>query len=347
MMAIRTQKRAWLSSGRWHRWLGLTLSLWLSLMAVSGSVLLFKNDYLAWQYPQLRLSQAVTRAQSAAILDQHQHGYAYMPTADRPWLEIVDAENTHYYYDGNGQLLLTRPFLSDLTSIMVDFHHHLLLAELGQELLGILGLAAIILVGLGVFRWWPKHAWHWRYLAVRFYAPWSRRGIQTLWQSHRSIGTLCLLPMLVVLLSGAAMVYSTPVRAALIALLPQTQESAVIIPSARATNWQQRLQLAQQALPQADARLVYLDKPRIRLRQQHEWHPNGRNYVTFDEQGRVTQVIDVRDTALGAQISHTIYPLHIASIGGGAYLLFILLSGLALILLPLSGCWVWLKRQQR
>jgi len=329
---------------QWHRWLGLTLSLWLLLMAVSGSILLYKNEFLSWQYPQLQLPQPLTQAEVALIADNHHTGYALMPTSDRPWLEIVDSESTHYYYDATGTLLLERPYLVDLTSWLVELHHHLLLDEFGKNILGILGLASLALIVTGLIRWWPRRGFSLRALSVRFYNPFSRRGMQTLWQSHRFIGVVLFVPVFIGLSTGTAIMYSAQVKSLLLTALPFQQTSSQQIIDASATNWQQCFNIAKQVLPTTDARLLYLEEPRIRLKHGNEWHPNGRNYVGFNSDGQLDEVTNTRHTPLGNQVSNTIYPLHVAAMGGWFYQLVILLSGVALILLPISGIWFYAKR---
>lgn len=141
--------------------------------------------------------------------------------------------------------------------------------------------------------------------------------------------------------------YAAPVKSALIFLLPFTQSiETPVPPSIPADSWQQRLELAQQALPTAEARLLYLEDPRIRAKHPNEWHPNGRNYIEFSEAGKVSQVIDERETPLGNRVSNMIYPTHVAAIGGAFYLFIVLLSGLGLIILPVSGLWFYSKRRQ-
>lgn len=332
---------------QWHRWLGLTLSLWLLLMAVSGSILLYKNEFLSWQYPQLQLPQPLTQTEVARIANEHHSGYALMPRADRPWLEIVDSAKTHFYYNADGTVLLERPYLGDLTSWLVELHHHLLLNELGKDILGILGLASLALIFTGLIRWWPRRGFSLRALSVRFYNPFSRRGMQTLWQSHRFIGVVLFLPVFIGLSTGTAIMYSAQVKSFLLNVLPFQQQSSQEIPEVSATNWQQRFDIAKQVLPTTDARLLYLEEPRIRLKHNDEWHPNGRNYVGFTSNGKLDEVTNTRHTPLGNQVSNTIYPLHVAAMGGWLYQLVILLSGIALILLPVSGIWFYAKRFSR
>ena len=340
--------------GRVHKWLGLSLALWMVLVALTGTLLLYKTELLQLQYPQLRLVEIPSATEAAAVFNRFDAGYAYLPRADKPWIEVVDGAGTTFYFDGSGKELLARPQLGDWVSWMVEFHHHLLLHELGKDIMGILGLLSLLLVIAGVVRWWPRH-WSWRVLSVRFVRPRQRQFIATLWQLHRSSGVLFLVPIAVLLLTGTAIMYAASVNAGLSQLLPQkvpqtVPQQAKLLPQTTAANWQQRFAIANQFWPQQTPRLVYLaptEEGNYRMRLQHadEWHPNGRSYLIFAPQGPLLSADDVRAKSLGFQLSQMIYPLHVAAVGGWSWLAAVLLGGLALMLLPLTGVWFWWRRR--
>ncbi|HAD48782.1 MAG TPA: PepSY domain-containing protein [Idiomarina sp.] len=315
------------------------------LMAISGSLLLFKNELLTLFYPQLYLQQPVSVTEAARIADSFSSGYALMPTPDRPWFEVVNADKTHFYYSAAGELLLERPYLGDFVSWLVELHHHLALNDLGKDILGVLGLSSLLLVFTGLIRWWPRRGSFKRALTIRWANPFSLRGMQTLWQLHRCVGALLFIPIVIVLVTGTAVMYAAPVKSALTYLLPfQPQVKEQSLPRQPLNNWSQRLAIVPDVLPAAEARLLYLENPQIRAKHDAEWHPNGRNYIQFSEQGTVNNVIDERATPLGNQVSNMIYPTHVAAVGGSFYLIVVLLSGVALILLPTTGIWFYVKR---
>lgn len=337
--------------GRVHKWLGLTLALWIVLVSLTGTLLLYKTELLQLQYPQLQLAVMPSQTQAAAVFDRFNAGYAYLPRADKPWIEVNDGAGTTFYFDGAGNEVLARPMLGDWISWMVEFHHHLLLDDLGKDLMGILGLLSLLLVVAGVVRWWPRH-WSWRVLSVRFVRPSQRQFMATLWQLHRSSGVIFIVPIAVLLLTGTAIMYAAAVSAGLDRLLPQTQTlPAKPLPQHTAANWQDRLQLAGQYWPDQVPRLVYLTPTELghyRLRLQHngEWHPNGRSYLVFADQGPLISADDVRRKSLGFQLSQLVYPLHVAAVGGVFWLSATLLGGLVLILLPVTGVWFWWRRRR-
>ncbi|NMH59131.1 PepSY-associated TM helix domain-containing protein [Alteromonas ponticola] len=333
-----------------HTWLGLLLSLWMLLMAITGTTLYFKSELLQWLYPALHQDAPLAQREVASILDslilKQVDAYAYMPTDDAPWLEIVDSEKTHWYYTHQG-MVLERPLNSDYISLFVSLHHDLMLGETGKNLLGILGLASLLLVVTGVIRWWPRHRISARLFKIHWFSLRSRKGLQTLGELHKVSAVLLFVPIVLVLTTGTAMIYSSPVKSLLVALLPQQGNQ----PTVSAThisydNWQDKFTAASELLDGASPRLVYLSANKLRLKHDTEWHPNGRNYVSFSSAGKITAAENVSETSLGNQLSHTIYPLHVAAVGGTAFLFLATLTGLTLILIPVTGIMYWCKRRQ-
>lgn len=333
-----------------HTWLGLVLSLWVLLMAITGTALYYKPALLKLSYPALNLEEPLTQAQAARHLDTLtpplSNGYAYMPTASSPWLEVVDADKTRWYFDASG-LLLKRPHHGDFIDIFVSLHHDLMLGSTGKDILGIFGLASILLVVTGLIRWWPRHRLSRRHFTIHWFSLKTRKGLQTLSELHKVSAAVMFLPMTLLLITGTAIIYSQPVKTVLVSLLPaEGTQPAIPSPSPHATDWQSRFDVADSLFDRATPRLIYLAKDRMRLKFTDEWHPNGRNYLGFSaNSGKVTELEDVRQTAQGNQLSHMIYPLHVAAVGGVLLLIISSLAGLTLILLPITGIAYYIRRQ--
>ncbi|WP_339879979.1 PepSY-associated TM helix domain-containing protein [Pseudidiomarina gelatinasegens] len=334
-----------------HRWFGLFFGIWLVLVALTGTMLLYKVELLQLSYPQLRLQQLPTKQTAAQVFDRYHDGYAYMPREANPWLEVVRPDGTRHYYNATGERILERPYLSDLVGIMVEFHHHLLLKDLGKELLGYIGIAGLALLITGILRWWPRH-WSRRLLTIRWAWPWQRGFAATLFQLHKVVGSVLFVPVLIGMITGVAIMYSAAVGSALTALAPHQQPQPVTeqqwLEVAPAQSWQQRFARAKQLLPEHQPQLISLSNLSLRMTFPGEWHPNGRSHVQFNaETGRVRSVYDLRYDSKGYQVSQMIFPVHVAAVGGLPWLMAVLLGGLALIILPLSGIYFWCWRHYK
>lgn len=334
--------------GQIHRWLGITLTLWLVLVSLTGTLLFYKTELLQLKYPQLRLTEIPDQQAAARVFDRFDAGYAFLPRADKPWIEVVDASGVTQYYNSEGEHLLSRQHMGDWISWFVEFHHHLLLHELGEDLQGYLGIASLVLVLAGLVKWWPQ-TWSRRLFTIHWAWPWQKNFRATLWQLHRVVGVVFMIPILILLITGTAIMYSAVVSDALTRLFPQQQQVTQMPDSAPlANNWLQRLRVAEELFPEMQPRLVYLDRARMRLKYDDEWHPNGRSFMQFDPvSGELLSWQDIRNQPYGAQLTQMIYPLHVSAIGGVSLLTLLVAGGIALMVLPVSGVWFWVWRQRR
>ncbi|WP_343990248.1 PepSY-associated TM helix domain-containing protein [Kangiella japonica] len=340
-----------------HKWLGIALSLWLFLVTLTGTLLLYKNELLKLQYPQLEQQDKANQQQAIRVLESgalsEQERYAFVPTDLHPWIESIDDNRGRLYYSPEGDLLLHRPRYGDWISWFVEFHHHLLLDDFGEELQGILGLLALIVMITGLIKWWPKGRFKKRDIAITFSRPTKKKWGQTLWQSHRSLSVVLFLPMLLLVLTGIGMIYSASFNSGLNILFPQVPKTVVNYKSQleeqhkRAerlpSDWLTRIREMQKLLPDAQTIMIYLDRDRLRLKLPEEWHPNGRSYVGFvPGTSKLSEVVDYRNQTLGTKLSHKIYPLHIGEVGGWLYFSLVVISGVSLLWVCLSGVWFWL-----
>lgn len=341
-----------------HRWLGLSLGLWLLLVSASGSLLLYHDELLRWQYPQLAGAEWRPASHYGPLLDRLQAEgsgrYLRLPRPERPWLELVDGDDNRHYYDHQGRLLLTRPYRSDLLGWVQDWHLHLLAGLTGHELLGWGGLLVVVLIATGLYRWWPANGWRWQLLRIDRKGPIERRMRQ--WHSVSAL--LFAVPLLLVTLTGVAMVFSKQVQPLLAWLFadgspPALQRELKSPMPIASSHWQQWLQQVEQHWPDGQLRLVYLrqeptDAPTVRVQRAAEWHPNGRSFATFDgHQGQLLSAVAAADLGLGARISHSFYPLHVAAIGGEGYRLLLAITGLLPLLLTYTGWRYWLAVRRR
>lgn len=89
-----------------------------------------------------------------------------------------------------------------------------------------------------------------------------------------------------------------------------------------------------------NARLMF------RKRLPGEWHPNGRSYLVIDPYtGEVVQTIDARAQGIGTRFMNTIYPVHAATVGGGAMVGCAAFAAFALAWLSGSGAWSYVARR--
>jgi len=217
-------RRLWL---KLHLWLGLILGLWLSLIGLTGSLLVFYHELEEQIHPTtfavapqpegevaFRSFDEVYAAIQDGMPEGAQFGSIYYPrTSASSWwgrYTVPDGPQAGLWYvfvDPYTAQVLDRWhvkgeeqwFRREFSGFLYDLHYKLLLpGDIGNPLVGIIALLALISVGFGVYLWWPKKG-KWSQ-ALRF-----KRGASSqrfIFDLHNVSG-IYLLPVLVaVLLSG-------------------------------------------------------------------------------------------------------------------------------------------------
>ncbi len=329
-----------------HALAGIVLCLFVAVFSLSGSLLVFKGDYLCWT-----LAEACERsAQSAQGLAKvTKAAEAHFPLGERRALVFASpqmglhklylAGEAAAYLDANGQIVDVWTQNGRLEDWLFDLHHRLLLGKTGSVVSGVIGFASAALVLAGLVAFWPARRGLWRGLRLD-----QLNRVQLL-SLHRNLGLLTALPAAFILLTGAFLSFPVTTRAVFERF--DTAVPAQPISSAPGQiDWPPVLQAAAARFPGAELRMVVWPDQTgpviIRLRQQAEWHPNGRTVVNVDPStGGIVWVEDAQTAGTGRRAFNAIYPLHAGFVGGRLYDLLIGLTGLALATLSGLGAWAF------
>lgn len=320
-----------------HAWAGAALSLLLLVLSLSGTALVFKEDYVRLVEPQARVKpdlsiEGLTRVAEGAELSFPRDSLSALVFATEDFglhkAYLVDGRAA--YLTSGGVLLDTWKKNGRVEDWVFDLHHHLLAGRTGAIVAGVAGLAACVLVVTGLIAVWPMRRGLRRGLKVTEPTQGQLRSL------HRNLGVMSAIPVLIILLTGAAMVFPQTSQKLLQASVPASPPKV----DAGPVGWSSALSQTAQIFPQATIRLVIWPREGrpavIRSRQSGEWHPNGRTVTLFDPNG--TRLIDAEDATkagLGREIYNAIYPVHSAGMGGRIYDALVALTGTALALLSL------------
>lgn len=334
-----------------HLWVGLTVGTLFAVLGLSGSVLVFHEDLLRWQHPQLEhhalradgaVLGSILARETPAGLRSIQFPDASMPT----FVGFYADGRRGYFAPEDGRTLLVRSTDDDFLLWLQDLHVHLLSGEAGEQVVGVVGWIAAGLLVTGLYLWWPKRG---RLLAsLRWFAsPPSRRWLT--W--HRGTGVVLLPLVLLLTLTGVGMVYHAGARSLLTGLfggggIPAAPVRAPDGP----LDWPAVIARAQAGLP--GAQLTRTAAPAegegvvgFRARMPGEWHVNGRSTVHVDLAGReVLLAHDATAQAAGARMTEAIYPLHIGAVGGPLLRWLTALAGLAPAFLLVTGFLFWRRK---
>jgi uncharacterized iron-regulated membrane protein len=348
-----------------HRWVGLVLALIVAAIAVSGGLLLLRGPYERAMYPALakpyaRPLDAGALAREAAVVASIEERFRHdggVRTVKFPregtnaFHVYLDDESEAFVDPERGDLIARWTWRASFPAFLFELHAHLLAEDAGKTINGIVALFILFLSLTGIILWWPRKSSAFR---LRRSLPRSAAPGELL-RSHAASGALAAIPIIVFAATGAAIVFSTPVNAALSAMFDRRtpmKPDAVVARQEAADErpWAERLARVRATFPEGD--LVMYSPGRgknaaqsFRLRLPGEWHPNGRSYVLLNPyEGTVVQSIDARRQGLGTRIAHAVYPVHAATVGGVPYLLFTIFAAVGLAWLAIGGAAAWIQK---
>ena len=345
---------AWL-----HRWTGGLIGLLLALLGATGTLLLWKEQYLGLTLGGGKAAPISGAAHYAAITGTMLESASGTPrniifAHDGLALNsLSDTDGGGFYADQSGRFLAGWSSSWDRPeTFLFDLHHHLLIGDTGELFTGIAGLIGLAFVVTGLILWWRTR----RTFKPRLWP--ARMTRSAIIRQHRDLGTL-MAPLLVLTMLTGVMLTLRPVAYFLLSPLSSIEEiqAATARPQVKGgpaenIDWASIYRTAEQHFPQAELRITSFpresgDLVALRMKQPSEWLPNGRTLLWFDP--ATARLIDSRDAnrhPVGLKIFNLAYPLHAAKVGGWAYKLLQTLTGLTLTLLGSLAVWsFWFRRK--
>ena len=344
-----------------HRYVGLAAAVVLVMSGITGALITFDGEIDRATHPELRRVEPRPAAAGADTLAAS----AREAWSSDPVRMLVFPESpgdaVEVWYRGSsmrayldpydGHVLGLRDTHDSPMGILVDLHTNLLAGETGRAVIGWFGLAAVLLVVLGIWLWWPRRG-RWRQaLTVKWEA-----GAARVWLDvHKVAGIVTGVFLVVIAATGAALALPNVVtEPLLVALTGAGAKQAAPASASRAgppASLDTMVQRAGAAFPEGRiTRLMLPTSPKgavtVRMRLPAEIHQVGRTFIHFDRyDGRLLRVDNVLESNLATRINAWFYPLHTGVYGGTATRVLNVLFGLSLALISLSGGWMWVRNR--
>lgn len=180
-----------------HLWVGLGLGLYMLVMGVTGSALVFADELEGWLTPGIEAADQVAGAPApvSALLAAARRAYPgrqvtalYGPTSRRPTAVVYmkrGEEVLHAYLHPVSATLAaaTTPSTSAVRWLQ-DLHFNLLSGRAGRAVNGAGAAMLFLLCITGVVLWWPGALRWTRALVVDFGRTWRRVN----WELHSAAG---------------------------------------------------------------------------------------------------------------------------------------------------------------
>lgn len=350
-------RRLWL---RLHRWVGLSLGLVLSLVALTGASLIVLKpldrtlNAALFSAPTPGATPVSLDAVRQALVTRYgpQASFTLRPPrepAETLWVHVRGSwDGTAYVDPATARILGDRGEYEGLANFLFELHSSLLLGDAGRPLMAGLALAYFFLMASGLALWWPsnwKAAW-----TLRFKAGLTA----SLFDLHRFVGSVLGVLIAISVFSGAYMAWKP--LSGFVTLL--AGDTATLPPKVapRQGSGAPLNAMASSALGLfPGARVGYVQLPaqpirpvRFRLKLPDDPHPNGLTSVWFHPgNGEVLAVHRWNQLEAGAHANSYIYPLHTGVLGGVWHEAANALLGLTLSCLGATGVWLWSRRRRR
>lgn len=309
-----------------HRWGGGLLGLVLAVLGLSGAILVHKEEWIG--LPHVDDAQVTDPAQLGQLADRllagANGGESIVFASDRFGLVQLRDGADGLYAAQSGEAIARWSSLWERPELwLFDLHHHLFTGEVGETVIGVAGLAAIIFVLTGTILWWRTRR------TFRFRLWPARMTVSAIRMHHRDLGIIAAPFLFLVTLTGTMMIFR-PVAGAVLAPLssPAVIEADLKAPRFSAgvlspnLDWQAIVMAAHRAFPDAELRILVVPKKpgdpvTIRMKRAAEWLPNGRTMLWFDPaSGALLDSRDALKMQPGTQAFNMAYPIHAGKVGG-------------------------------
>lgn len=374
---LKARRKRWL---RVHLWLGLSLGLFLAIIGLTGSILVFWQEIDEALNPQLyrtstspgtprSLDEMAAVAKQTvpagwdsfwALVPEDTHGnYVfgfYYPNISPPpeqvqsisvGIDPYTAEVSHkrVFYHGSN------PMKHSFVGFLFKLHYALLLGETGGTLVGIMAVLFVISVLTGLILWWPLTGNWRRVLTIKRRASSARFNHDL----HQSAGLYSLIVLLAVLVSG--MYFNLPDQFSWLVerfspLTPEVQVSLV----------SNRDQVSVEEALQRVRKDYSGGKPRYYTFNSGERHlftacykdvPELQDYVLAERclvlnttDGNLVQVKDAAHGSGGDVFMQWQWPLHSGQVFGWTGRILVFIAGLVCPLLFVTGVIRWLQKRR-
>jgi uncharacterized iron-regulated membrane protein len=341
-----------------HAWLGALLALLVLILAVTGTLLLWKQEFLLLTEPASRvviLPEPERLAVIAAAVEaqfENDEILAVMFASAEFGLTKVLMHDAHYaYLDAEGVIVDEWIQNERPEEWLFDLHHRLLLGDTGLTFVGFAAMVLIVLVIMGAISYWPfRRGWR---LGV-----WPRNsGRAAMQAAHRNLGLLVLPVLLLSLFTGLILTFPLLVERTFLEPIKRAEgygdefaEQLDDIYGPGTGDWLMTMQRAQAVFP--DGQIVSARVPNdyspyriIGIRQASEWNPNGLSMVYIDaREGYMDIRIDATALPGLEKAYNAIYPLHTGKTGSLFYKWILTMSGMLVASLAIFGLTAFIKQ---
>lgn len=339
---------------RIHRWAGLVALVLVLLQSLTGLAISFRDEINRALYPAVRESSLSPRLPLDAMIGSVRERFPAMrlqrvifpTTREEPyWFRLAPRDGGSRYFvlvdPTNNQILRHGPLVLFPCELAVFIHATLLAGSAGPFVVGIAGMALLLLGVSGAMLWWPRSGPLLRHMQVRRGQP----KVVTLLELHRAVGICSAIGLIMLAFTGALV--------ALRPLLPAPAPRFDVIARQSVMTTQDTMDWVERALPGTSVSIAYFrDEPgacalsAIDVSDPSLPHARARHRLTFDAANpAVVRSLRYEDSPLSARLFDWLLPIHSGEVAGLGGRLVVFVLGVCLTFIAVTGVWMWRVRR--
>jgi uncharacterized iron-regulated membrane protein len=348
-----------------HRWVGVAIGLYISLVCLTGAALVFRIDMQRARHPHLFTPGTQgPLVDPVDVLERVRHAYpghrlsgVEAPTSRRPtYLAYAtrDRDVLTVLIDPATAAILGELPEDGLVQSIQQLHFNLMGGGTGRTLNGIGAGFILVMCVTGVVLWWPGRR-HW---PRGFVGDVGRDTRRVIWELHRATGAWTVGFLALFAITGLSLAFPSGFRSAVNAVSPITVRQAPVSSAADVNGsrpaWREMIARARQARPAEHVARVVLPfnerAPFLVMFSTRSPTPagSGLSPVYLDQfSGELLGAGAWSAPTAGDLIMSWTTPLHVGGFGGAAIRWVWFVFGVAPSLLFVTGVTMWWTRVDR
>lgn len=351
-----------------HRWFGIVLAVYVIVIGVSGSALVFHDEIAAtFRVPRveptaaarLDADQVVARLRGAfpgwqlqtLYWPEHEHAPWFAEVRQGPVGVLGEIARGVYLHPGSGEVLLVHDYSSSPWRWLQLLHFNLVSGRTGRLVNGWLSVATIFSVLTGILLWWPKERSGRRLWTVNR----SARPKRFIWELHQVTGAYLMLFVLTLCVTGSYFAWRASFHQAVAAVFPMRFMNVPLAPIQPVAEGQLKplasfLPAVRERVPGYPVtRVLFPERPDAPIRfvvyegSRRDFF-RASNLFFNPVSGALLRADLVSDRLAGDSIVHWIGAVHYGAFGSWPVKTLWVLGGIAFPLLGISGVILWLRK---
>ena len=344
-----------------HLYAGLVAGIFLVLLSVTGSFMVFEdeidralNPKLTWVQPSdKRLSLTEMKSSlEAKYPGRTVIGFSISPQNDIAWGATLESGTSQEplnlaFNQFTGEVLGKDSDRNNFVGHVHDFHLRLMVGDSGGSIVSLAAMLLLFLSLSGIVLWWPR-----KLLTVN----WRGRIKQLNFELHQALGIYLALFLMIFAFTAivihweneATRLANRITNSGSLAAPPRPQ---TLTPNAPTLSPDRLLSIAESAVPGAYATWILLvaNPVRIAMKYPEDRTPSGRTNVYIDAySGFVVYQLNSRTGPLGYRmVKLWNREIHTGDIGGLPTRIFVCVLSLTLPVMAFTGPLIWWNRRRR